>query len=309
MGITIGANMNKRIKATIACLISIFILTGCTSFTEAELTGKTVGYDTSKIKKVPDIAELLPKEIKDKKVLRIGTSAGYAPSVFFADDGKTIIGYDNDVAQAIANVLGIKKTLSHTPFDNLLPSVGSKFDVAIGGFTITKDRIKKENMISYVKAGSMFAVAKGNPKKISTKNLCGTTMGVQIGTYQMQDVPRLSKECVKKGKKPIELAPYDLQSKIVPTLIGLKVDVMYADSPVVGYAIQKTDHRIQQLGDIFDETLNGIVVDKKNNQLALAIQKATQYLIDNGTLEKIMDKWGVKDVVLKKSEINPKVKN
>lgn len=301
--------MKKSIKALVACFISIFALTGCTSFSEEELSGKNLGYDTSTIHKVEEIASLVPEDIKNRGVLNIGTSAGYAPAVIFADDGKSIIGYDNDVAQAISNILGLEADVQHAPFDTLLPSVGSKFDIAIGGFTITQERMERENMISYVKAGSMFAVAEGNPKNVKYNDLCGTTIGVQLGTYQMHDVPRLSKECVKKGKKPITMAPYDLQAKIVPNLIGLKLDVMYADSPVVAYAIQKTDGRIEQLGGIFDVTLNGIVVDKENKELTNAVHKATQYLIDNGVLEKIMNKWGIEKVVVEKAEINPKVEN
>ncbi len=300
--------MNKSIRALAACLISIFTLTGCSSFTAEELSGKNLGYDTSTIKEVKEISNLVPEKIRTKGLLSIGTSAGYAPAVIFADDGESIVGYDKDVSEAISNILGLKAKVVHAPFDTLLPSVGSKFDMAIGAFTITQERTKQKNMISYIKAGSMFAVAKGNPKKVKYNDLCGTTIGVQLGTYQMHDVPKMSKKCVKKGKDPITLAPYDLQAKIVPSLIGLKLDVMYADSPVVGYAIQKTDGKIEQLGGIFDETLNGIVVDK-DKQLTDAIQKATQYLIDNGVLEKIMSKWGVEKVVVEKAIVNPKVEN
>ena len=59
------------------------------------------------------------------------------------------------------------------------------------------------------------------------------------------------------------------------------------------------------MGDVEGVSKQGIAVKKGNTQLAEAVQKAVQKLMDDGTYMKIPKHWGVESGALDKAEINP----
>ena len=80
---------------------------------------------------------------------------------------------------------------------------------------------------------------------------------------------------------------------------------MYADSPIIAYAITETANRIEMLGDVFENAPEGIVVSKDDQALTEAIQKAVQHLIDTGGYNDILTGWATQPGAVTKAEINP----
>ena len=160
-------------------------------------------------------------------------------------------------------------------------------------------------MISYVEVGSAYAVAQGNPKNFDPTNACGTTIGVQNGTYQQEYAEHLSEECVAGGNEAIKVMPLDLQTDIATKVIGGQYDATLADSTVIGYTVELSGGKLEQVGDVIESEPQGIVVAKDDTELANAIQKAMQYLMDNGYLTKILAAYGAENAGLTKAELNP----
>lgn len=273
---------------------------GATSTTAVE------SFDTSSIETVDEIAALVPTAVKERNVLRNGASTDYAPGEFRAEDGQTPVGYDVDIVKALAKVMGLEEgTTTHAEFPTIIPGLGSKFDIGASSFTITEERLAETNMISYVEVGSAYAVAQGNPKNFDPTNACGTTIGVQNGTYQQEYAEHLSEECVAGGNEAIKVMPLDLQTDIATKVIGGQYDATLADSTVIGYTVELSGGKLEQVGDVIESEPQGIVVAKDDTELANAIQKAMQYLIDNGYLTKILAAYGAENAGLTKAELNP----
>lgn len=263
-------------------------------------------FDTSSIETVDEIAALVPVAVKERNILRNGTSADYAPAEFRAEDGQTPVGYDIDIVKALAKVMGLEEgTTTHAEFPTIIPGLGSKFDIGASSFTITEERLAETNMISYVEVGSAYAVAQGNPKNFDPANACGTTIGVQNGTYQQEYAEHLSEECVAGGNEAIKIMPLDLQTDIATKVIGGQYDATLADSTVIGYTVELSGGKLEQVGDIIEAEPQGIAVAKNDTELANAIQKAMQYLMDNGYLTKILAAYGAEDAGLTTAELNP----
>ena len=66
-------------------------------------------------------------KIKDKGYIVVGTSPDYAPNEFYAEkDGKReIVGSDIDLAQAIADEIGVEMKLETSDFNTVITSVQS----------------------------------------------------------------------------------------------------------------------------------------------------------------------------------------
>ena len=269
-------------------------------------TAATTSYDVSKIPTVDEIAALVPDDIKKRGTLRNGASTGYAPAEYMDTDGQTPIGYDIDINKALAKVMGLNAgETKHSEFPTIIPALGTKFDVGISSFTITSEREQQVNMVSYLNVGSAWGVAAGNPKNFDPSNPCGAIIAVQTGTAQEEYATTLSDECVAAGKDKITVMPHELQTDIATKLIGGQYDATLADSTVIGYTSSQSAGKIEQLGDTFESAPQGVAVAKDDAQLAEAVQKAMQYLMDNGYLKDILTTYGAQDAALTTAELNP----
>ncbi|WP_257477740.1 ABC transporter substrate-binding protein [Acidipropionibacterium jensenii] len=317
--------MNKLTRIVPVGLVTLALaLAGCTNASQQETGSEGAGAGSSSsatadaghgndallasIQKDPEIAKLLPSKIADKGVITVGSSADYAPAEFADTDGTTIIGYDIDYAKAMGKLMGVDVKASNATFDTLLPSVGSKFDIALSSFTITAEREKQVNMISYFTAGMAKAVLKGNPKNVPADSLCGVTVAVSTGTSEDDDAQKQSKECVAAGKKPATILSYKTLPEATTNVVGGKADISYGDSMIIAYSVARTNGTLEQLGGITQAAPFGVVVAKNDDALAKAIQAATQKLIDDGTMKKILATWGNDGGMITKSEINPALK-
>jgi polar amino acid transport system substrate-binding protein len=252
------------------------------------------------------LAAMVPSSISSKGSLTIGTDASYAPSEFVDTDGKTIIGFDADLAKALGTVLGLKVNLQNAPFDSLVESVkNGKFDLGMSSFTINADREKQVDMVSYFNAGTSWAVEKGNPAGITPDNACGKKIAVQKGTVQVDDITARSKTCTDGGKPAITIDQYQLQSDATAAVVSGKDDAMLADSPVVAYAVKQTGDKLEVTGQTYDAAPYGIAVPKGQGQYTQAIQGAMQKLMDTGVYTDILKKWGVDSGAITQSQINP----
>ena len=266
----------------------------------------TTSYDVSKIPTVDEIAALVPDEVKERGTLRNGASADYAPAEFLGDDSQTPQGYDVDINKALAKVMGLNEgTTNHAEFPTIIPALGTKFDVGISSFTITSEREEQANLIAYVQVGSAYGVAAGNPKNFDPTNPCGKTIGVQTGTAQEDYATELSDKCVADGKDKITIMPHDLQTDIATKVIGGQYDATFADSTVIGYTASLSGGQIEQVGDVVESAPQGVAINKNDEQLTQAVQKAMQYLMDNGYLKDILTTYGAQDAALTTAELNP----
>ena len=194
--------------AATACLV----LSGCTNAADwnAHRSSQIHSYDTSSIQAQPDIIAKLPHGALEDGVLNVAASTDYAPAEFLDPSGKAV-GYDVDLTNAIAAVLGVKGTVHTAEFDSIIASIGSKYDAGISSFTVTPERIAEVNMTAYINVGSRFNVQAGNPKGVETSDhlkLCGRTVGVQVGTAQETTMRSAAEKCAKEGKAVLSVRSY-----------------------------------------------------------------------------------------------------
>lgn len=297
--------------ALVATATLAVVLAGCSDSDDSGSGGQasagSATFDPSSVAKDDTLAAAVPAAIKSAGTLRVGSDTTYAPAEYIGDDGKTPVGYDVDLTKAIAATLGLKADIQTSKFDNIIPSIGSRYDIGVSSFTINPDRMKQVNMIEYFQAGEAFAVQKGNPKSVDQNDLCGKTVGVQTGTVEADELADLSKKCTDGGKDKIDQLSYDSQADVTTNLVGGKLDAMYADSPIIAYALSQTNGQLEQLGDVFATAPQGVVVSKSDQALTDVVQKTIQKLIDDGTYGKILKAWGNEDGAVTTAELNPSV--
>ena len=252
------------------------------------------------------LAAKVPQKIKDKGTIVVGSDASYAPNEFLDKDGKTVIGMDVDIFNAVAAKFGLKAEFQNAGFDTIILGVSSgKYDVGVSSFTINDARKKQVNMVSYFSAGTQWATKKGNPKKVDPDNACGLSIGVQKGTTQLDDLTARSKKCTDAGKPAIKQVIEQDQSKVTADLISGKADAMLADSPITLYAVKQTNNQLEPLGDIYDSAPYGFVVPKDEADFAQAIADALKATATDGSYKAALEKWGNDSGAVTDFAVNP----
>ena len=72
---------------------------------DSESSSNTTGYDVSGVTKDDDIAAMLPESVTKDGKLTVGMDTSYAPAEFLAENGKTPVGFDVDIAKAVQAAL------------------------------------------------------------------------------------------------------------------------------------------------------------------------------------------------------------
>jgi len=253
------------------------------------------------------LADKVPADIKAAGKLVIGTDSTYAPSEFLDTDGKTVVGFDVDLFNAVGQKLGLTTEWQSAKFDSIIPGVTSKkYAAGVSSFTINKDRLKQVTMVSYFNAGTQWAAKAG--ATISPDDACGKKIAVQTSTVQADDIAARSKKCTGAGKAKITVDQYQAQSDATNAVVTGKDDAMLADSPVCAYAVKQTNGQLALVGDIYDSAPYGYVLPKDQaDTMAVAVQGALKALIADGTYKTILAKWGVDAGGITDPTVNPAV--
>jgi polar amino acid transport system substrate-binding protein len=246
--------------------------------------------------------------VAEDGVITVGSDSTYAPSEFLAEDGQTIVGFDVDLFELVAQKLGLDAQFETAPFDSIIAGVGSgRYEVGVSSFTINPERLQQATMVSYFNAGTQWATRAGNPDGVDPENACGLSIAVQRGTVQVDDITARSQACETAGQEPITIDQYDAQSDATAAVVSGRDVAVLADSPVMAYAVAQTNGQLELLGDIYDSAPYGYVIPKDQTDFAQAVADAVQALIDDGTYTQVLERWGVEDGAIDDPTVNPTV--
>ena len=285
--------------AAAAAVVAI-VLTGCAS--NKEKGAGPTGTVTPTVTQNTSLATLVPGKIKSAGKLIVGVNVPYTPNEYLGTGGK-VVGFDVDVLDATAKVLGLTTEYRQADFSKIIPAVtAGTYDIGMSSFTDTKEREKTIDFVNYYSAGILWASPKG--KTVDPDNACGLIVSVQSTTTEQQDeLPAKSKACTTAGKKPIKILAYENQDDATNAVVLGKANAMSADSPITAYAIKQSGGKLQQAGQVAEAAPYGWPI-AKGSTLIQAMQKALQTLMDNGTYNQICTKWGLQAGEIKSATVN-----
>ena len=274
---------------------------GCASNASNEGGAGPTGTFSASASQQQSIADLVPDNIKSRGKLIVGVNVPYTPNEY-VKNGK-VVGFDVDLVDAVAQVLGLTTDYRQADFDKIVPAVKSgTYDIGMSSFTDTKEREQTDDFVDYFTAGIQWASQKGH--NVDPSNACGLKVSVQLNTYEQQtELPAISKACTKAGKPPLKILPSESQDDATNNLILGRVDAMSADSPVTQYAVKVSGDKLQLAGDIREAAPYGWPI-KKGSSLVDAMQQALQSLMDDGTYDNICAKWGLQSGEIKTATVN-----
>jgi polar amino acid transport system substrate-binding protein len=166
----------------------------------------------------------------------------------------------------------------------------------------TPKRLEVLDMAEYYTSSTQVAVKKGNPSNIDVADLCGQAIGVSNGSYQMNNIlPGLSDECVADGKDPIKIDAFPDQQKAVLAVLSGRISAGALDGPIVQYMLTK-EPGLENAGTLGTPSPTTIGIEK-GNELGTAVAEALQHLMDDGTYQQILEKWGIQELGVAEAKV------
>ncbi|MEE1650134.1 transporter substrate-binding domain-containing protein [Brachybacterium sp. J144] len=243
-----------------------------------------------------EIAALLPAEIAESGVLRVGINGtSSAPLSFLADDNRTYIGSEIDVARIVADKLGLEFELKLTTWENWpLKLEAGEFDVVHANVGINAERLQKFDFASYRAAYMSFLVKKGADFWLEdADSLSGRIIAVGAATNQERILTDWNAELEAAGKEPAELKNYSTDADTLLALGSGRIDGYISPYASLSFiAARRDDFELQ--GRINagwpDETLVAGTFPRGSG-LAEPYAAALNALIADGTYGQVLDRW------------------
>ncbi|MDE0582340.1 ABC transporter substrate-binding protein [Planococcus sp. A6] len=220
-----------------------------------------------------------------KEVLEMGTSAEFAPFESRNPQGD-IVGFDIDLANYIADELGVELKITDMKFDGLIGALqNDRVDLVLAGMSATDAR--KENVdfsTEYNHSGEMFVSQKGSGLE-TLEDLEGLTVGVQLGTIQEEG----AKSIIEDEVIDFELKALDDSGALIQEILSGRIDAAYMDKQVaLGY--------IEAQGlDAFDDPTTAspgmAVAFPKGSDLVDEVNAVLAEMEESGKLDELKDKW------------------
>jgi polar amino acid transport system substrate-binding protein len=223
----------------------------------------------------------------------------YPPAEFL--QGSKAVGFDVEIAGAIAKQFGKSADVKTTGFDVIIPSLlAKKCDAIVSSLTDNAERRKQVDFADYLTVGESLMVKKGNPEHITgLSSLSGKSVAVEASTTEKADLDAQNKTFDSQHKKKITIKIFPSDTTAAAALQTGKVSAYFADATPVLYYIKQTGGKFETGGPQIKTAPEGIAT-RKGDPLGGQIKSALSKLYANGTIPKILAKWGVGQFALKK---------
>ena len=215
-------------------------------------------------------------------VLTMATNAEFPPYEFH--DGGGIVGIDVEIAEAIAEKLGMTLEIEDIAFDSIIPEIDSgKADIGLAGMTVSEDRLKNVDFSEPYTTASQVIIVKNESDIAGPDDLAGKYIGVQLGTTGDIYASDYEEEgsTIERYSKGFEAVQAMMQGKIDAVVIDLEPAKVFVSE----------NEGIKILDEALTVEEYAIAVKKGNTELVEKLNGALAELKDSGELQAIIDKY------------------
>lgn len=287
--------MKKFSLVALIVAVLAFTLVGCSSGNnaaatndemnnQAETTQEADTNDAEAEEVTQEEMDAAVQEIKDKGKLVLATSADYPPYEWHLldDDGEDkIVGFDIEIAQALADSIGVELEIKDLDFEAIIPSIASgQADIGIAGLSKTPERLNAVNMTDpYFTNEQVVIVPKEDADKYKTmEDFAEKTVGAQTGSLQEATVQ--------------ENFPDDVELKSLPKLNNLVLEVKNGTADALVISKSAGEQYVKQFPELVvidpgvpEEPGVCIAVKKGNDALTAYMNQELKKLMDEGKVE------------------------
>ena len=239
---------------------------------------------------------MIPGKAAEKKEFIVGFDAEFPPYGYLDDDGE-YVGYDLDLAEEVCkrrNWKLVKRPIAWDSKDSELDT--GAIDCIWNGFTMNGREQQYTWSVPYIDNSQVVIVKKGSDiKKLG--DLAGKTVIVQndssaLAALEGEDATKENKKLRKSMKDLQQVGDYN--SAFMNLESGM-ADAIAMDIGVASYQMESRQGQFEMLEERLSSEQYGIGFKKGNTELRDQVQETLFSMLDDGSFQKITDKWKLSD--------------
>ncbi|MCQ4159070.1 ABC transporter substrate-binding protein [Roseomonas sp. GC11] len=263
-------------------------------------------------KKVEEAIRLLPANLRltTPGKLTVANNPGRFPFGGYATDSRTPIGSEIDIAQLVADSLGLTLEVIPTAWaDWPLGLISGKFDAVVSNVTVTEERKERYDFSTYRKDLLGFYVALDSRLTSIAKpeDVAGLKVIVSSGTNQEQILLRWIEANRAKGLPNTEVQYYDDEAVLDLALQSGRADAYLGPNATSAFkaARQRKTRLVGTFSGGWPVTAEIAVATRKGSGLAEPITVALNAQIEAGTYARALARWNLSAEAIDQSRTNP----
>ena len=236
---------------------------------------------------VPAMADDKVETVTDGK-LTVATSPDFAPYEFYSideDGNPTLSGFDMDLAQYIADKMGLELEVVPMDFDGVLSELSQK-NVDLGMAGLSPDPARADAMEFsdlYYKGGQSFVTVKDKADQFKTledANNKDYSIGAQTGSIQL--------DLANENTPDADIVSLPKVTDLITELLTGKMDGAFIET-AVAESYQKNYPDLEIVCDVpYDTEGSAIGVCKVNEELLKSVNEAIADALDDGSMDKFI---------------------
>ena len=202
-----------------------------------------------------------------------------------------VVGFEKELADALARELGRPIQFKQYPFNSLVPGLDrGDFDFAMNGLEVTPDRAAKIRFSKPYYIYRQQLVVRNDEKRFSNYEELKQHKDLKVGTLEDTAAYRM---LVRDGFTP---KAYEDSATPFTDLEQGRLDAVVQDWPIALYLVQKkpaANSKLKLAGPPVEPGVYAIAFTTKNEALAQQIDAALERIMKSGELKKILTKWEI----------------
>ena len=276
----------KKLTALLLALVMALALCACSNQGDTPTPTTTPSEAAEESTAPSQGAEPAALTTAEEGKLHMSTNAAFPPYEMLADDG-SFEGIDVEVAAEIAKKLGLELVVDDMDFTAALTAAANgQSDIVMAGVTVNEERQQTLDFTDSYATGVQVVIVKEG-SDVTMDNLGEKMIGTQKGTtgyIYASDTPE------NGGYGEDHVIGYDNGAVAVEALKGGQIDCVIIDNePAKAYVA--ANEGLTLLEGTWVTENYAIGVKKGNTQLVDAVNAALKELIEDGTVQRIIDKY------------------
>jgi len=226
--------------------------------------------------------------VVENGVLRVAMSVDQPP-FNMRSRNKSVIGFDVDLAQALAGAMQVKLEIVEVPFADLLAALGDgKADMVVSGMTITAQRTRQVSFVGpYTLSGKSI---------LTTQRIKGVVKdGTEFNDPEIRVVAlknSTSETFVQRKLPEASMQPIANYNEGIQMLLTGRIDAMVADIPILKLSMLRyPDAGLSMIEPPLSTEPIGIAIPSNDAQFENLLRNYMSSLEKTGLTARLHQKW------------------
>lgn len=232
-------------------------------------------------------------EIRKRGEMVVGMEAALVPYEFFSDG--QIVGYDIDIAQRIADKMGVKVRFVDTAWNGIIPALYvGKFDTIMSAMVMTRDRAEKVLFaMPYSEASTVIVRRAGDTAIKVAEDYAGRNVAVQLGSASDVTARKFEARLKEAGKPGFaDYKQYEHLPEAYLDLTNGHVDGVFATSASALVVMKAQPGRYALVYGVLKFPIyTGYAFRKEDTALVGVVNAELAQMKADGSLAALQTKW------------------